>query len=95
MYGWSGWRYKGLPVGDLDNLAQVHDRHPVGDVLDHCQVVRHEEQGQVKLSLELFEQVEYLRLHRDVEADTGSSATTNAGFSMRSGLYRFADAGHR
>ena len=35
--------------GHLDDLAQVHDRHAVGHVLHHRQVVRDEQVGQVEL----------------------------------------------
>ncbi len=53
--------------GDLAQAPQVHDGHPVADVLHHGQVVRDEEDGQVVLLLQVLEQVEDLRLHRDVE----------------------------
>src|SRR5436190_203625 len=32
-----------LPVGQLDDLAQVHHGHPVRDVANHRQVVGHEQ----------------------------------------------------
>ena len=51
----------------LDDLAEVHDRDPVGDVADDGEVVGDEEVGQVELLLQLDEQVEHLRLDRDVE----------------------------
>ena len=51
----------------LDDLAQVHHRDPVGDVLNDRQVVRDEEIGQVELGLQALEQVDDLGLDRDVE----------------------------
>ena len=56
-----------LRVADLDDAAEVHDRDPVGDLADHREVVRDEDVGEVELALEVLEQVEDLRLHRDVE----------------------------
>ena len=38
-----------VPVGDLDDLAEVHDRDPVGDVPHHRQVVRDDHVGQPEL----------------------------------------------
>ncbi len=40
---------------------------PVGDVAHDAQVVRDEDVGQVELVLQLVEQVDHLRLDRDVE----------------------------
>ena len=53
--------------GNLDDLAQVHHRDAVADVLDHAQVVRDEEVGELELVLQVEEQVEDLRLDRHVE----------------------------
>ena len=52
---------------ELDDLAQVHHRHPVADVPDHRQLVGDEQVGQVELLLQVFHQVDDLRLDRDVE----------------------------
>ncbi len=51
----------------LHDPADVHHRDAVADVLDHRQVVRDEEVGEPQLVLQLEQQVEDLRLHRDVE----------------------------
>src|SRR3954470_4890868 len=51
----------------LDDLAEVHDGYPVRDVSDDREVVRHEEVRETERLLELDEQVEHLRLDRDVE----------------------------
>ena len=57
------------PVGrrHLADLAEVHHRHPVADVLDHRQVVGDEHQRQAVAGLQVLEQVEDLGLHRHVE----------------------------
>jgi hypothetical protein len=55
-----------LAIGDLDDLTQVHNRHPVRDVLDHREVVSYEDVGQVELSLEVQQQVHDLGLDGDV-----------------------------
>ena len=52
---------------ELDDLAEVHDHHAVGDVPDDVQVVRDEDVRQPEVVLEVLEQVEDLRLHGDVE----------------------------
>ena len=55
------------PVGQLDHLAQVHHRDPVADVLDDAHVVGDEQVGQAELPLQLLQEVQDLRLDRDVE----------------------------
>ena len=52
---------------DLDDLAEVHDRDPVGDVADDAEVVGDEDVGEPELVLKVVEQVDDLRLDRDVE----------------------------
>ena len=52
---------------ELHDLAEVHDRDPVGDVPDDGEVVRDEEVGEVEVALQLLHQVDDLRLDRDVE----------------------------
>ena len=57
------------PVGGrhLADLAEVHDRHAVADVLHDREVVGDEDQRQPVALLEVLEQVEDLRLHRHVQ----------------------------
>ncbi|MBM3492270.1 MAG: hypothetical protein FJX68_17890 [Alphaproteobacteria bacterium] len=47
----------------FDQLAEIHDPHPVGDVIDDRQVVADEQVGQAKLALKVAHQVQDLRLH--------------------------------
>ena len=54
-------------VAVLDDVPEVHDRDPVRDVPDDAEVVRDEEVGEVEVLLEALEQVQDLRLDRDVE----------------------------
>ncbi len=54
-------------VADLDDLAEVHHRDPVGDVPDHRQVVRDEDVRQPESRLQLLKQIDDLGLNRDVE----------------------------
>ena len=49
------------------DLAEVHDRDPVGDVANDREVVRDEEVGEAEVVLEPGEQVDDLGLDRDVE----------------------------
>ena len=67
MYGCFGLTYSSSRVRDLDGLAEVHHHHPVGDVADDVEVVRDEDVGEPELLLQVLQQVEDLRLHRDVE----------------------------
>ena len=54
-------------LGNFYDLANVHDGDAVTDVLNHTEVVGDEEIGEVKLVLELQEQIQDLGLHRDVK----------------------------
>ena len=71
---------------ELDDAAAAHHRDPVGDVVDHRQIVRDEQIGEAELLLQVLQQIEDLRLHRNVErrdrlvADdrSGSSASARA-----------------
>src|ERR1017187_8529741 len=51
----------------LDDLAEVHHRDPVAHVAHDCEVVGDEDHRQAELALQLAQQVEDLRLDRDVE----------------------------
>ncbi len=55
----------GLAV--LHQVAQVHNAHRVRDMLDDGQVVGDKEIGQVTLFLQALEQVDDLRLNRNVQ----------------------------
>ena len=55
----------------LHDLAEVHHCHAVADVPDHGEVVRNEEVGQMELALQLFEQVDDLRLNGNVKGRDG------------------------
>src|SRR5664280_2791530 len=52
---------------DLADLAEVHHRNAVADVLHDREVVGDEQQGESVLVLQVLEEVENLRLDRDVE----------------------------
>ena len=58
-------------VGDLDELAAVHHGDAVADVADRREVVRDEEVGEVEPPLQVHEEIEDLRAHRDVERRHG------------------------
>src|SRR5262245_21052961 len=55
----------------LDDLAGVHHGDPVAHLCDDAEVVRHEDEGHARLSLDVLEQVEVLRLDRHVEVRRG------------------------
>ena len=52
---------------NLDDLAEVHDRNPVADVADDGEIVRDEKIGQPQARTELIEQVDDLRLYRNIQ----------------------------
>ena len=54
-------------AAELDDAAEIHDGDAVADVLDHGEIVRDEEVGEAEPRLEVDQQVEDLRLDRDVE----------------------------
>ena len=56
-----------LGGGDFANLAQIHDRHPVGDVPHYAHVVGDEHIGEVLLLLQLDEHVDDLGLDGDIQ----------------------------
>ncbi|MFN5407996.1 ATP-binding cassette domain-containing protein, partial [Bradyrhizobium sp.] len=51
----------------LDDAAEIHHQHAVGEIADDGQIVRDEQQRQIETLLQLGEQVEDLRLHREIE----------------------------
>ena len=53
--------------GELDDDAEVHHGDAVGDVPDDAQVVRDEDVREAEVPLQVVEQVDDLRLNRDVE----------------------------
>ena len=67
MYGCCGLREERVARPLLDDPAEVHDGDRVGHVADDREVVRDEEVGQVEPVLQVAQQVEDLRLDRDVD----------------------------
>ena len=51
----------------LDGEAEIHHQHVVRDVLHHREIVRDEQIGKAELLLEVEQQIEHLRLHRNVQ----------------------------
>ena len=82
--------------GVLHDPAEVHHRHPVGDVLHHRQVVRDEQVGQPELLLQVLQQVQDLGLDRHVERRDRLVAAPAAGVRARwRGRCRCAGAARR
>ena len=52
---------------DLDQPAEIHHRDPVAQMAHHREVVADEQIGQMELGAQILEQVDDLRLDRDVE----------------------------
>ena len=62
---------QGAFLGNLDNLAQVHHRDAVADVLHHRQVVRDKKIAQLQVALQVLQQVDGLCLHRYIQRGYG------------------------
>ena len=58
-------------IGFLDYLAQVHNGDPIGYMFDHGEVMRDEQVREIEPLLKLAEEVQYLRLDRNVERRYG------------------------
>ena len=71
VYGCFGVAVERVALGHLDDLAQVHHGDPVGHVLHDRQVVRDEQVRELELLLQVVEEVQDLRLDRDVERRDG------------------------
>ena len=65
--------------GELDDLAEVHDRDAVAHVLHDAEVVGDEEVGEPEVALQFQQQVEHLGLHRDIEGGDGFVADDELG----------------
>jgi hypothetical protein len=63
---------------DLDQPPEIHHRHALAHVAHDGQVVRDEEEREPELTLEVGEQVQDLRLDRDVEGGHGLVAHEKA-----------------
>ena len=64
-------REEGVRRSALDDAAEIHDRDAVADMLHHAEIVADEEIGQAEIALQLHEQIDDLRLDRDVERRDG------------------------
>src|SRR5687768_17240840 len=51
----------------FDDLALIHHRDAVGEVVDDAKIVGDEDQGKVEVLLQLLEQIQNLRLDRYIE----------------------------
>ena len=53
--------------GDLHDLSQIHDRHPVADMLDHSEIVGNKKIGEMPFFLKLLQEIDDLGLNRDIQ----------------------------
>ena len=67
VYGWRGAANSAAFGARSIDAAEVHHQHLVGDQLDDREVVRDEDVGDAGLVLQVHQQVQHLRLDRDVE----------------------------
>ncbi len=59
----------------LDHLAEIHHRHPIGDRLDHRQIVADEQIGETEALLQIAQQKQTCAWMDTSSALTGSSST--------------------
>ena len=52
----------------FDDAPQVHHGNPLAEIARHAQVVGNEDQRQAHFTTEAAQQIEQLRLHRDIQA---------------------------
>ena len=65
---------------ELDDLAEIHHRHAMRDVLDNGEIVADEQQREAELPLQVLQQIDDLRLDRDVERRNRFVADDQVGF---------------
>ena len=58
-------------VGQFHQLPQIHHPHVVAHVPHHRQVVRDEQIGEAALALQIFHDVQHLRLNTDIQGGSG------------------------
>lgn len=58
------FRVENSALREFNDLAQIHYRHSVADVLDHAQIMGDKEVGQLVFLLEVLKQVDHLGLDR-------------------------------
>ncbi len=51
----------------LDQLARIHHSHPVGNLADDPEAVTDEKNRRVELVLQFADEIQYLRLDRDIQ----------------------------
>ena len=84
--GMAGRMEERAGVGGFDDAAGIHDLDAVTEPGDDAEIVRDEDHGHAELPLHLFDQLENLRLHGDVECGRGFVGDEELGLG---------DEGHR
>src|SRR5262245_28141192 len=56
-----------ITLGNLDDLAEVHDRHSMADVLDHPEIMGNEKVGEVHFLLQFLQEIDNLCLNRNIQ----------------------------
>ena len=59
-------------LGVLDQVAQVHHAHLMGNMPHHGQVVGNEQVGEAEFVLQLLQNIDYLGLYGHVQGGNGS-----------------------
>ena len=64
---------------DFHHLTEIEDHHPVAEMPHNGKIVRDEEQRQTVVAPKLQQQIDDLRLHRDIERRGGFVADDEFG----------------
>jgi hypothetical protein len=89
-------RSENLPLGsDFDDLAQIHHRNPMGEVLDDREIVTDEKERKPKIALQVPQQVDDFCLDRHVERRNRLVAHDQIGLGGKRARSRCAGADHR
>lgn len=63
--------HQDFPWRQLHDAALAHDRHAIGHIIHHRKIMRDEEVGKPEILLQIFQQIENLRLHGNIESGDG------------------------
>src|SRR2546421_12193837 len=83
-----GSRIELITIRQFNDPPQVHYRNAVRDVAYYAQIMRYKEIRQIKLILQLLQQIEYLRPHGDIERRHRFVENDKFGIDRKSTCYR-------
>ncbi|MPN32965.1 hypothetical protein SDC9_180448 [bioreactor metagenome] len=76
-----------IGVAKLHHRTQIHDGHPVADMLDHAQIMGNKNIGKIMPFLQRAEKIKHLGLYRNVQGGNGLVANDDLGLQNQSPGY--------